>query len=211
MPLIAAGRAALWQGRAGAVGQVVLPCLAVAVAMIALASCGSSSSSSKSPELTGFGAAESAWNAHHDKSSSTTAGCTGVFSCYGAYVETPAGARPQFTHVSSSHDRIIGLTYNMPVNTAEATAMEKVKALLPADAKVTTTGTLGSPPDTCLAWNLRSAKMAEALPSSIGNKEGNVGVIFSTLGPTGDFTSYDANNVNEASLTIIEHKLTGLC
>lgn len=181
---------------------------AVALLMLGLSSCGSSSNV---PELTGFGATTATWNAHNHKRPSVGPGCTSPFACYGDSVEAPDGPVPQFTDVSTSHDRIIGFTYNMASNTSQDRAMQLVKGLLPEDAKVTTTGQIGSPPDTCLVWNLRSAKLAEALPSSIGNKEGNIGVLFSTFAPTGGFTSFDPNNVNEARLTITEYKLSGFC
>jgi hypothetical protein len=197
--------------------------LALGVILAAvLAGCGNSAKTTTSPkpsqstatsptpgELTGFGATAAFWKASFRKSSASGSPCVS-FGCYGPTIATPEGHVPQFTSVLRYGGRIEGFTYSMPAKTSEAKAKQQVRNLLPTDATVTTSGMIGTAPHNCFVWNLRSTKIAHALGSD-GDTAGNIGVVFGTVGPGQGYVSYNPNNVNEALLTIAEHKLRGTC
>lgn len=189
--------------------------------LLVLAGCGNASkttisrtpsktaASSPTPgELTSFGATKASWNAQHKKSSASGTPCT-PFGCYGPTITTPEGHVPQFTSIVRYQGRITGFTYSMPTKTSEAEAKEEVRTVLPSDATVTTSGTIGAAPHDCFVWNLRSKKLAHTLGSSgIGDKAGSIGVIFFTVGYREGYIGYNPDNVNEALLSIVARKPT---
>jgi hypothetical protein len=176
--------------------------------LLVVAGCGSSSTN----ELTGFGATEASWNAHHKKVTPKVGkglgACAAPSTCYGPTITTPLGDRPQFLFVDRSDGHIIGFTYSLPTNTSEAQAKREVRSVVPSDAKPTRSGMQGTAPVTCFTWILRSAKLARALPARLGMTKGEIGVAFSSVDHNG-YVRYNPKNVNEASLTIVQYTLDG--
>ena len=196
-------------------GKVLICATAASLISFSLAACGSSSgnhasiatpsstsvvttTASPGTDLTGLGATDAAWNAHHVEAKGLAPGST-----YGAFVPSSRGGEYQWTHVSQAGRRITGFTYTMPEGTSEAAAKQEVMAQLPSDSTTTWfTVQQDRIGDSCGLWNLRSQILARVLGAPpVGDTNGDIGILLSTTGV--DSQTYDPHNVNTAGAGIV--------
>ena len=149
--------------------------------------------------LTGLGATDAAWNAHHP----AVHGVGASERTYGAFVPIPGapyGGDFQWSSVNHYAGRITGYVYSLPEGTSEATAEQAVMAQLPPDA-TTTLFTLqhDGMGGTCAVWDLRSPTLVPLLgPPPNGDMAEEIGIELSTYDPEGP--RYDPHNVDTATI-----------
>jgi hypothetical protein len=117
--------------------------------------------------------------------------------------------------VNHEAGRIIRFVYAMPEGTSQAAAMQQIMAQLPPDSVTTTPIKVLAPtPSTgsvCAVWNLRSPTLARLLgPPPIGDTAGDIGIVFSTVGP--DLTkTYNPNSIDTAAVGDLAESLDSNC
>ncbi len=143
-----------------------------------------------SATVTGFGATDADWNAHHTADSRGCPGCL-----YNLSAVTPGN--DEYFGVAHDGGRVTGYTLELPVGTSISAAKQRVKAELPADAIVLWT----TKRDTCEQMVLQSPALGAAL-ESLGDKTGQVYVeLYTADWETGEY-SYDVNNINEVFFSL---------
>jgi hypothetical protein len=174
------GRTRLW-----------LVAFAVPVLPLLLAGCGGNAApganghstttlpASAGPSLTGLGATTAAWNAHHDRATTSSPGGPS----YGPEIPFAAGQVEQFTAVQITGGRITGWHMAFRDGTAIANAEQQLYAQLPADARQTASrrSTFTGGTDICEMVSYESASLTKAL----GAGHGTMGVTIFQVGLTG--------------------------
>jgi hypothetical protein len=148
------------------------------------------------PSVTGFGALNADWEAHHTPASVCKAGA-----CYNLDPNLPQvnghiGTR--YFGVDHANGRVtiyqMALSPKTPIASAKAQALQE----FPSDAKAVWYQVM----DTCSQMEVRSAILGSALGNpTVGDAAGYASVDFSTIAPDGS-SGYTASNINFIILTL---------
>lgn len=135
--------------------------------------------------LTGLGATDAVWNAHHVPD--------GKFAAGSVYDPDPAVERPMnpddFFDVMHDHARVVALSMAFPPSTTINEAKQAAFHLFPSDAEVA----WFMVKDSCAQMAVKSAALTAAVPSM----SNGVLISFDTLQSDGNGT-YEQDGVNEA-------------
>ena len=144
------------------------------------------STPSAADDITGFGATDADWSAHHTEDKAFAPGAV-----YDPDPRVYSGAR--YVAVNHSNGRVLGYTMNFVPSPVSAVKSEVLKEF-PSDASIL----WFSVRDTCAQFETKSAKLGGALgPPAIGDPDGMVFVEVYDVHSNGTST-YDANSINQA-------------
>lgn len=183
------------------VGVLAAGCGSQASSTSATVTAPASASSSPSPaadSITGFGATDTAWNAHHTAAtdSGLAPGC-----CY-----SPDPSLPQvnghvgyrYFAVQHSNGRVLDYEMDLHPGTSSAEAKAEVLREFPPDATVLWFAVKAS----CAQMEIQSAALGKALAvPAIGDPAGEGSVELNTVHADGT-SSYDARNINELIVSL---------
>ena len=148
------------------------------------------STSAQSSDITGFGAADEAWERTHTQVPGFAKGA--VYDADPSLPEVNGHTGARYSLVDHESGYVLGYIYrflNKPISAAKA---DVLRTQLPSDARVVWFARRGA----CAQMMVRSAKLAQTLgPMPIGDKDGTVVVEFNS-GVNED--TYDPRSVNEA-------------
>lgn len=146
--------------------------------------------------ITGFGATDASWNAHHTADTEFAPGAAYNPDPNLPQVNGHTGAH----YVATNHTdgRVLGYTMNLMPDTGITEAKASVISEFPSDASIVWFGVK----DSCAQMEVKSAILGFALKDpAIGDAGGLAFVELDTVRSDGSST-YDANNINEALLML---------
>lgn len=145
-----------------------------------------SSPSSAAEDITGFGATDAVWSAHHTEDKAFAPGAV-----YDSDPSVYSGAR--YVAVNHSNGKVLGYTMNFapsPVSVVKAAVLKE----FPSDASIL----WFSVRDTCAQFETKSAKLGAVLSTpAIGDPEGMAFIEVYHVHSDGT-SAYDANGINQA-------------
>jgi hypothetical protein len=156
------------------------------------------------PKLSGLGATQAQWDAHHKAGSGSAARGTS----YGPAIALVGGAIDQFTQVNLENGRVVSWDMAFTDGTTIASAESQVRAQLPADTRQTASrrATFGSSPDTCEIVAFES----HTLTTALGAGRGTVGVTLYQIGTKGQ-ESPSIEVVDRATVQVPARPTTAGC
>ena len=158
-----------------------------------------------------MGATVARMKALHGADNGPGPACTAANSCFGAPVTNDeSGKTYQFTSVLMSGGLITSYQQNFVPNTNVSTAEAEIMQWMPKDATMSAL-TVDQNGGSCAMYNITSPTLATIFSArSIGDPQGVLGVKLSYTDSNLNIT-YDPNNVQEASISIVPSNPTVTC